>query len=69
MAEKANCPSGNWQTCTFASNTGHYINISNTDTVWVGVGESRIAPSTGYTFYDAMLVDNLGETGPASIAR
>ena len=23
MAEKSNCPSGNWQTCTFASNTGH----------------------------------------------
>lgn len=40
MAEKTNCPGGNWQTCTFAANTGHYINVSSTENVWIGVGES-----------------------------
>jgi hypothetical protein len=40
MAEKANCPNGNWQTCATAENTGHYQNISSTGDVWLGVGES-----------------------------
>jgi len=40
MAEKANCPSG-WQLCTFAANTGHYINISSTGDVWLGLAESN----------------------------
>jgi hypothetical protein len=69
MAEKANCPSGNWQTCTVAENTGHYINASNTDTVWIGVGESGVSPVTNYTYYDAMLIENGRETGPASVIR
>jgi hypothetical protein len=41
MGEKANCAGGNWQTCPFAENTGHYINLSNTANVWIGVGESN----------------------------
>jgi hypothetical protein len=41
MGEKANCTGGNWQTCPFAENTGHYINLSNTANVWIGVGESN----------------------------
>jgi hypothetical protein len=40
MSEKANCPNGVWQTCTFAEDTGHYINISATDDVWIGMAES-----------------------------
>jgi hypothetical protein len=40
MAEKSNCPGGNWQTCTTTSNTGHYQNISSTGDVWLGLGES-----------------------------
>ncbi|HEV8022847.1 MAG TPA: carboxypeptidase regulatory-like domain-containing protein, partial [Candidatus Lustribacter sp.] len=27
IAEAANCPGGDWQTCTFGETTGHYINI------------------------------------------
>lgn len=77
MAEKSNCPSGNWQTCTFAGNTGHYMNISNTNTVWVGLGESNTSfassnyPGIGTQIwtYDLMLIENLGSAGPASKTR
>ena len=72
MAEKANCPSGNWQTCTFSETTGHYVNISNTDTVWIGLGESvtsAAAVSGAAPYYDLMLIENLGSVGPASHAR
>ncbi len=41
MGEKANCPGGNWQTCPNLETTGHYINLSNTANVWIGVGESN----------------------------
>jgi len=73
MAEKANCPSGNWQTCTFAANTGHYINISTTANVWVGVGESSTSfsdPPYGNEWAYALILpgDNSG-TAPASVAR
>jgi hypothetical protein len=40
MNEKGNCPSGNWMTCTFSETTGHYINISSTGDVWLGISES-----------------------------
>ena len=40
MTEIANCPGGNWETCAFAETTGHYINVSNTQNVWIGLGES-----------------------------
>jgi hypothetical protein len=40
MSEQQNCANENWQTCAFAGNTGHYINISNSADVWVGMGES-----------------------------
>lgn len=63
MSEKANCPNGNWQTCTFAHNTGHYINLSNTNTVWVGLGESASSfayPPYGNEYaYNLMLIENL----------
>lgn len=39
MAEQANCPGGNWQTCTSAENTGHYIDIMSASN-WAGVGEA-----------------------------
>jgi hypothetical protein len=71
MGEKANCPNGNWQTCTFAANTGHYINISNTNTVWIGLGEAAnpMGDTTFNSYYDLMLIENLGSSGPASKAR
>jgi hypothetical protein len=73
MAEKANCPSGNWQTCSFASNTGHYINVSNTQDVWVGLGESSSSfvygGSGSQWAYDLMIIQNLNAVGPASRAR
>jgi len=61
FAEKANCPGGNWTTCTYADNTGHYINLSQNDDVWAGVGEgSAAAPSSsgigGFFPYDVMVV-------------
>jgi len=37
MVEQANCVNGNWLTCTYAENTGHYINIMSA-TRWVGFG-------------------------------
>lgn len=39
MAEAANCPGGNWQTCTFNETTGHYINIMAASN-WAGVGSA-----------------------------
>lgn len=64
-AEKANCPNGDWRTCTFADNTGHYINLAQDSLVWVGVGESTSAFTSGtysgmYAF-DVMTVYN-GQT-------
>ncbi len=73
MYEKNNCPSGNWQTCTFAGNTGHYINISNTNTVWIGLGESsnsgNIAGFGTHWAYDLMLIEDVSSAGPAAKAR
>ncbi len=37
MAETANCPGANWQTCTYSEATGHYINIMQAAN-WAGVG-------------------------------
>ena len=62
MNEKANCPNGNWETCVFAPNTGHYKDVSNVIDVWVGLGES----STSFLFgtfgsewaYDALIIEN-----------
>ena len=62
MAEKSNCPNGNWATCTRAANTGHYINLSNTNTVWVGLGYSPNGfNSNGTMFYpyNLMLIEDL----------
>ena len=69
FGEKTNCPNGNWQTCTFAENTGHYINISNTNTVWAGLGESDGVNSSAQHAYDIMLIENVGSVGPASKVR
>ena len=69
MGEKANCPSGNWQLCIFANNTGHYINISNTNTVWIGLGEIPTLSPSQFGFYNLMLIENTGSTGPAAIFR
>jgi hypothetical protein len=61
FAEKANCPGGNWTTCVFAENTGHYVNLSESDDVWAGVGEGAAAapPSSGiggYYPFDVMVI-------------
>lgn len=61
FAEKANCPDGNWTTCTFADDTGHYINLSENDDVWAGIGEgAAAAPSStgigGFYPYDVMVI-------------
>ncbi len=73
MAEKNNCVGGNWQTCTFASNTGHYINISNTNDVWVGVGESTMSfsdPPYGYEWVYALFFPSNGAgASPAQAVR
>jgi hypothetical protein len=49
MAETANCPGGNWQTCAYTETTGHYINIMEAAN-WAGVGsaQSAAAPFTQY---------------------
>jgi len=41
MAEAANCPQpANPDTCPFAENTGHFINIENQNVVWFGMAEA-----------------------------
>ena len=73
MSEKANCPNGDWQTCTFADNTGHYMNLSNTVDVWVGLGES--ANAFNYSTYGAewaynvMIIMNVNGPAPAGYVR
>lgn len=69
MAEKANCPGGNWQTCTVVETTGHYINISNTQDVWVGMGESSTTDSQGHSYYAMLLPQDIATAGPASAHR
>jgi hypothetical protein len=39
MAETANCPGADWQTCPFTETTGHYINIMSAAN-WAGVGSA-----------------------------
>jgi hypothetical protein len=69
MSEKPNCSNGNWQTCPFTGTTGHYINISNTQNVWVGLSESAMSnPIDGYSA-DVMIVGNAASAGPASLRR
>jgi hypothetical protein len=72
MAEKANCPNG-WQACSFASNTGHYINISSTGNVWLGLGESASSyndPPYGTEWaYAIIFPANNGVVLPTSSAR
>ena len=39
MAEAANCPGGNWQTCAYGETTGHYINIMAASN-WAGIASA-----------------------------
>ncbi len=72
MGEKANCPNGNWMTCTYTGNTGHYMNISNTNDAFIGLGYSNTQftyngnPSYGY---DVMIVQNVAGPSPLSKMR
>jgi hypothetical protein len=59
---------GNWQTCTFAGNTGHDMNLSNTADVWIGVG-SAPNTATSITAYDVMIIMNVNGPAPASVKR
>ena len=54
---------GNWQTCPF-SLAGHYINMSNTQDVWVGLGTSATLMALGGYPTSIMIVMNLGSVGP-----
>jgi hypothetical protein len=73
MAEKANCPNGNWQTCNYAENTGHYMNLSSTSDVWIGLGESSASfsdPPYGNEWaYVVILPGNNAGNAPASKSR
>ena len=71
MSGQANCPNNNWQTCTFAVNTGAYINISDTRDVWVGLAEapSQVSAYPNGSFYAIMLVVNSSSAGPAQVGR
>jgi hypothetical protein len=69
FAEKAHCPAGDWSTCPFLANTGHYINLSQTMSVWIGLGESPSPQRAGmqwpgYYAYDVMSVAVIGPTPP-----
>ena len=72
MSEKVNCASGNWMTCTFSQSTGHYINISNTQNVWVGLGESATPQNLNGAnawYYDLIIPTNYQSSYPASTRR
>ncbi len=77
FGEKDNCPNDSWQGCTFAENTGHYINLSQTNDVWIGVGESLVSyhyQSGGTDYgqqwaYDAVIPGDYYTSGPASRRR
>jgi hypothetical protein len=70
MAEKSNCPGGDWSTCTFGPTTGHYINLSNKRDAFVGLGESAAQNASlgGYPT-DVMIVQNAAGPTPASLGR
>jgi len=79
MSEKTDMNSCNqapynqsWQTCPHNLG-GHYINISNTQDVWVGLAESALqfyfnGIAAGYPT-DVMIIQNTGSLGPASVNR
>lgn len=50
MAETANCPGANWQTCTYSETTGHYINIMEA-TNWAGVGMAQTLSAPAVQYY------------------
>lgn len=49
-SEKANCPGGNWSTCPQGGTTQHYINLSNVNDNWIGVGESATPEGPGMQY-------------------
>jgi hypothetical protein len=57
-SEKANCPSGNWSTCPQGGTTQHYINLSNVNDIWVGLGEDLAGVYQGGPFhaFDGIIV-------------
>ena len=63
FTEKGSCVNGNWKTCTFAANTGHYMALSDTQAVWIGLGQSKIALRTSW-FYASVIIQNFGSLGP-----
>ena len=63
FTEKGICVNGNWKTCVFASNTGHYMALSDTQAVWIGLGQSKIALRTSW-FYASVIIQNFGSLGP-----
>ena len=74
MAGMSGCPNGDWQTCTYTSTTGQYINISNTDDVWIGPAESTTSylPSGGTSnawVYGVMVIQDASGSGLAGIRR
>jgi hypothetical protein len=74
-AEMANCPAGgDWQTCPLAENTGHYMVLSDTRDVWIGLGESAtpMVPSgqwPGFYAYAGLVAGDGYGTSPNSINR
>ncbi len=71
--EKPNCPNGDWLTCTFSGSTGHYINVSATDNVWIGMAESAMSfsnPPYGSEWAYAMLMPaNVTQNDPNPLGR
>ncbi len=65
MSEMSNCAGKNWQTCTDSALTGHYIRMSNSNTVWIGLGEYANSSESANAYYDLMLIENVAAAGPA----
>jgi len=68
-AEKRNCPNGNWSSCPFSEDTGHYINGSNTNDVWVGLGYDATASVSGSYYYDVLIAMNIFGKTPSVVSR
>jgi uncharacterized protein YkwD len=68
MAETANCPGADWQTCTYAETTGHYINIMAAAN-WAGVGSAQTPATPIVQYYAENFSTPVGFSNVVSILR
>jgi hypothetical protein len=68
VAEMANCPGSNWQTCADSETTGHYINIMQAAN-WAGVGMTQTVTAPAVQYYAENFSTPSGISSIVSILR